>query len=205
MKALIIPAALAVLLATPASAETRGLSGFDQVSASGGYEVEITFGPQFSVDVEGPGAADVVTRVSGRRLIVEPVRTWGFHWGSRRRAAVRVSMPSVSGLDASSGAEINASGLDADALALDASSGAHLRIAGSCRTLSVDASSGSVISAQDLRCNEATVDVSSGARTSVSVDGVLNVDASSGGEVNASGDPRIGDISLSSGGALHRR
>lgn len=193
------------LFVAPVAAETRSLSGFDQVSASAGADVVVTIGEGFAVTVDGPRPDRVVTRVEGRRLIVEPVRTWGFHWNPAPAAVVRVTMPSVTRLGASSGAEINANGVSAEALSLEASSAGEIRVAGTCRSLDLDASSGAEVHAGELRCSEGNVDASSGAEASVWVDGVLNVDASSGADINAAGSPRLGDISLSSGGSLHRR
>lgn len=203
MNRLIAPAFLALALAGPAAAETRNLSGFTQVRASAGYDVSIEVGPGYSVSVEGPGADRVLTQVEGNRLTVSPVP--GFRWGPRQRANIRITMPSVTALDAASGAEINARGVNAEALSLDASSGAEINVAGACRTLEASASSGADINANDLRCGAGSVDVSSGADIAVHVTGTLNVDASSGGGINASGNPSIGNVSLSSGGSLNRR
>ena len=196
---------LAALSAAPAAAaETRNLSGFDQISASAGMDVVVSAGEGFSVNVDGARPERVVTRVEGRRLIVEPVRSWGFQWGPGPRATVRITMPSVTGLDASSGAEITATGIAAESLSLEASSAGEIRVSGTCRTLQVDASSGAEVHAGDLHCAEGSIDASSGAEAAVWVDGELNVDASSGADINAKGSPTLGDISLSSGGSLHR-
>lgn len=205
MKFLTSSAALLVLLAAPALAETRPLSGFSKISANAGTRVEVAVGGGFRVDVEGRDADRIVTRVAGDTLVIEPVRSFGFHFGGRRDAIVRVSLPSLSGLDASSGAHIGASGLAGGALAMDASSGADIEIAGACASFTADASSGASIDAQAMRCETGSVDVSSGASARVFATGRLNVDASSGGDVEAYGNPGIGDISLSSGGSLHRR
>lgn len=195
---------LGALFSGSAGAETRSLAGFDRISASAGSEVEVTIGDTFTVNVDGPRPERVVTRVEGNRLIVEPVRNWGFQWHSTPSAIVRVTMPRLAGLDASSGAEISASRVAAEDLALAASSAGEIRVAGTCRNVRLDASSGAEVHAGDLHCATGSVDASSGAETWVWVDGVLNIDASSGADVNAKGSPRLGDISLSSGGALHR-
>ncbi len=203
MRAILVSAVLAAAAISPAYAETRNLADFDRISASGGTRVEVSIGPAFNVDVEGRNAAQIVTRVTSGRLIIEPVRGWRI--GGRRNAVVRVTMPSLAAVDASSGADLSARGLAAGDLALEASSGAGLTIAGTCRALSASASSGARINARDLSCESGSVDASSGADASVTVSGVLNVDASSGASVVASGDTHIGDISLSSGGSLRRR
>lgn len=204
MRIMLATAALCLAAGT-AAADTRPLANFDKVSASAGTQVEITIGPSFQVSVEGRDAARIVTRVAGDTLVVEPERSVGFRWRGRREALVRVSMPLVEGLDASSGAHIQAAGLAGGAVSLEASSGAAIDVAGACASFSAEASSGANIDAGALRCERGSVSASSGASAHVYATGRLDVDASSGGDVVAFGDPGIGDISLSSGGSLRRR
>jgi hypothetical protein len=184
-----------------ASAETRSVAAFDAISASAGVPVEVNIGPNFHVEVTGRDAARIETRVEGRTLVILPTGRW--NWG-RRDAEVTVTMPAVTGLDASSGAHIRANQVSSSSMALDASSGASVRVSGSCGVVTADASSGAQIDAERLECASGSADVSSGARIKLNVSGRLNVDASSGGDVLASGSPELGDISLSSGGSLRR-
>lgn len=202
MKRLIVPAILALTMAAPAAAEVRSLSGFTKVDASAGTDVTVAVGPAFRVEVTGPGADRIQTTVQGDTLHVRP--TPGFHWGRRPRSEVRVTMPSVSGLSASSGADLEATGLNGGDVSLNSSSGADLEASGTCRSVTASASSGADIDARRLVCESGSVNVSSGADIVIHVTGTLNVAASSGGDVTAVGDPRLGDISLSSGGSLHR-
>lgn len=199
----LILAASALVLATAgvAHAETRNLNGFTKVSASAGTDVQVTVGGGFSVEVTGRDANRIITRVSGDTLIVEPVR--GFSWRGRQ-ANVRVTMPRVDGLSASSGSDLVATGVNAGAISLDSSSGADLRVSGTCSTFTADASSGADLHAQNLRCESGSVDVSSGAGARVYATGRLDVDASSGAGVVAYGNPGIGNVDLSSGGSLRR-
>lgn len=198
-----IIAALLALSTGAANAETRALSGFTRVAASGGYDVNVAVGPAFTVNVTGPGADRVRTEVQGDTLLVHPVP--GFHWGRRPRADISVTMPRVTGLETSSGADIDARGLNADALTLDASSGSDLRVAGACRTLDATSSSGADIDASALRCESGSADASSGSDIRVNVSGRLDVEASSGADIVAMGNPGLGDVSLSSGGSFHRQ
>jgi hypothetical protein len=200
----LILAGCALVLASGGSAfaEQRNLSGFTGVEANAGTDVNVTVGPGFSVDVTGPGAERIVTRVHGDTLVVE--REHGFHWGASPRARVTVTMPRVEGLSASSGADLNVTGVDSSEIALDSSSGADLRVSGRCASFTADASSGADLWAQELRCENGSVDASSGADARVFASGRLNVDASSGGGVVAYGNPGIGNVDLSSGGTLRR-
>jgi len=196
-------AASALVLATVgvANAEVRNLTGFTKVDASAGVDVQVTVGGAFRVEVTGRDAARIITRVEGDRLIVHPQR--GFSWRGRQ-ANIRVTMPRADGFSASSGADLIATGIDAETIALDSSSGADLRVSGVCQRFAADASSGADLDARNLRCQNGAVDVSSGAGARVFASGRLDVDASSGGGVVAYGNPGIGNIDLSSGGSLRR-
>ncbi|MGQ0531547.1 MAG: GIN domain-containing protein [Caulobacteraceae bacterium] len=200
---LILAASVLVLAAVGAAhAAPRDASGFTKIDASAGTDVEVTVGAGFSVDVSGRDADRIVTTVSGDTLRVHPVRGWS--WRGVRDARVRVTMPRVEGLSASSGADLTATGLNGGAVALSSSSGADLRVNGVCSSFTADASSGSDIHAATLRCETGSVEVSSGADAHVFASGRLDVDASSGGGVVAHGNPGIGNIELSSGGSLRR-
>lgn len=202
MRLILAGCALVVASSGTALAEQRNLSNFTNVEANAGTDVDVTVGPGFSVDVSGPGADRIVSRVQGHTLVVERQR--GFHLGASPRARVRVSMPRVEGLSASSGADLNVTGVDGGDIALDSSSGADLRVSGRCASFTADVSSGADIHAQDLRCENGSIDASSGGDARVFASGRLNVDASSGGGVVAYGNPGIGNIDLSSGGSLRR-
>ena len=201
MRVFLAASALVLATAGVAHADVRNVSGFTQVSASAGTDVEVTVGGSFRVEVTGRDADRIVTRVSGDTLVVEPVRGWSWRG---RQANVRVSMPRATGFSASSGADLTATGVNGGDIALDSSSGADLRVSGTCATFTADASSGSDIDARNLRCESGSVDVSSGADARVYATGRLDVDASSGGGVLAYGNPGIGNVDLSSGGSLRR-
>lgn len=202
MRLILATSVLALAAIGPAQAETRDLTGFTAVEASAGTDVEVTVGRGFSVEVTGRDADRIVTRVDGDTLRVHPVRGWS--WRGRRDAHVRVTMPRVTGLASSSGADLTATGVNGGAVSLSSSSGADLRVSGTCESFSADASSGADIHATELRCVNGSVDVSSGADARVFASGRLNVDASSGGGVVAHGGAGIGNLSTSSGGSLRR-
>ena len=203
MRLILVGCALAIASAGTALAAPRALSGFTGVEASSGTDVAVTVGPAYSVDVSGPGADRVVTRIVGRTLVVE-YRNNNWFWGRRPPANVRVTMPRVESLSASSGADLVVTGVNGGDIELDSSSGADLRVSGQCASFTADASSGADLHAQELRCENGSVDASSGADARVFASGRLNVDASSGAGVVAYGNPGIGNIDLSSGGSLRR-
>lgn len=201
MRLILAAAALVVATAGVASAEVRNLTGFTKIAASAGADVQVSVGGAYHVEVTGRDAARIRTRLQGDTLIIEPTPGWSWRG---RQANVRVSMPRVSGLSASSGADLVATGVNGGDIDLDSSSGADLTVSGVCASFTADASSGADIHAQNLRCENGSVDVSSGADARVYASGRLDVDASSGGGVLAHGNPSIGNVDLSSGGSLRR-
>lgn len=202
MRLILATSVLTLAAMGTAQAAPRDVSGFTAVEARAGTDVEVAVGGRFSVDVSGRDADRIVTRVAGNTLIVEPVRGWS--WRGPRQARIRVTMPRVEGLSASSGADLVATGLNGGAISLESSCGADLRVSGACDSFSAEASSGADLHASELRCENGSVEVSSGADARVFASGRLNVEASSGGGVVAYGDPGIGNIDLSSGGSFRR-
>lgn len=193
--------AASALLVTAASAETRSLSGFESVSASGRVEVEIVVGPRFSVELTGPRVDNVITRVEGGRLEIETRRN-GHARG--RDAHVRVTLPSLRGLDVSAGAAVSARDVTADAFLLDVSSGATANLAGACQTLTLDVSSGANVRAGDFRCGDVRADASSGANATFYAANAIHVDASSGASLRWSGPAQVLSVDLSSGASARR-
>lgn len=202
MKNYALVCALGLAAAGPAAAEVRQMPEFAAISVSSGVPIEVTVGAPFRVEVAGQDAERVQTRVANGVLMVGR-QSQGWRWG-RHDALVRVSMPSVTALDASSGSRMTASGVSGGDVSLEASSGARLIAAGTCGRLKAEASSGARLDAAGLHCAAGAADASSGARAIVHVSGRLDVEASSGGDVVAGGGAEIGAISLSSGGSLRR-
>ena len=184
--------------------EKRKLAGFTGVVASGGLHVEITAGAPFDVEVTGPRPELIMTKLSGTNLVIRPRHSM-FDWGGFPNHLVRVSVPELEKISSSAASRVMASGVDAPKLSISASSGSRLRVEGACGDLDADASSGANLTAEGLSCQKGRAEASSGGKLRVAVSEQLDVDASSGGEVSVTGNPRMGRISLSSGGELHRQ
>ena len=195
-------AAIALLAATPASAESRALSGFTAIEASGRLRVEVSQGPHFSVDIDGQRADRVVARVDGDTLALSTGPNW---FRSGIDANVRVVMPALTALESSAGVDLIAHNINAGALSLEASSGSDLRVDGTCGSLVADASSGADLHAGGLRCDNVEVSASSGSVATVHARAAVNVDASSGADIFVEGEGRLGRVDISSGADLHHR
>jgi len=194
--------AASALLVGAASAETRGLSGFDAVNASGRVEVEIVVGADYSVELTGPRVENVLTRVEGGRLEIETRRNRG--GGRGRDAHVRITMPSLRALDVAAGAVLTARDVNAGAFALGASSGAVVDVAGACESLALDISSGANVRAGNFRCTDVRAGASSGASATVFAAEAIAVDGSSGASVRWRGAADARRLDLSSGASARR-
>lgn len=184
----------------PSVTQLRELTGFTSVDIGGGLDAEITVGPEFKIEVIGPEPDLITTELDGTTLDIYPrPRNW---WRGTPRTHVRVSLPVLVGAGASAGASMGVTGMTGGDVTLDASAGASLDIAGTCNAISAEASSGGHIDAEQLICASGSAGASSGGSLEVHVTGPLNVDASSGGSVEAAGNPQLGEISLSSGGSF---
>lgn len=205
MKRFLLASAVAAVFATAAFAETQTfeLAGFTRVSAAAGTSVNVTVGGDYSVvaDSTADGLEKLRVEVVGDELrIGRKHRT--ISWGRGDRVTVNVTMPSLSGLDVSSGASIDASGVDASQFVIDASSGGSLDVTGRCDTLTADVSSGGNIDAKALECRTAIADASSGGNADIYASESVTGDASSGGNIDVYGKPKSVSKDTSSGGSV---
>lgn len=202
--------AASALAVTAAHAETRNydFTGFTMVDASAGVDVEITVGGDYTIRAEGDAEALDRLRIEldGDALEVGRKSNRGlFSFGRRHQSTVYITMPSLEGVDVSSGADVVASGIDAGEFKVSVSSGADAELSGECGMLKADGSSGADLDAEDLKCADAIADVSSGADLTIYASQSVEADASSGGDITVYGNPQNTNTDESSGGDVDVR
>ncbi|WP_167964823.1 head GIN domain-containing protein [Saonia flava] len=201
--------------------DTREVSEeFTEVWASEGLDVYVTQADDFSIEIEADeNIIDLIgTDIKNGKLRIHAIENIG-----RATKKVYVSMPEITSLSSSSGADLiatniiradnlslsSSSGADlklevvADEISADASSGADIRLAGETNMLYADASSGSDIKANDLVSKTCNADASSGADITVNVTESLVADASSGADIKYSGDANV-QAKKSASGSVHK-
>jgi len=182
--------------------ESRNVSeDFTSVHASEGIDVFVTQNDAFKISIEADeNIIDLIgTDVKNGRLKIHAIENIG-----RATKKVYVSLPDVTALESSSGADLIAQNLieserieldassgseiqvelSAREVTADASSGADIKVSGTTQVLYADASSGSDIRAKNLFTKQCTADASSGADISVNVSESLIADASSGADIS---------------------
>lgn len=202
MKRFVATTAIALMLALPAAAETRNLSGFDSVGAQDQIEVIIAVGAPYAVEVTGRDAARVLTEVEdGTLKIRQRNRPW---FGSQNLdATVRISMPELESLAAARGAEVSATGVSAQHFEVAAAMGAEVRVSGTCRSLDAAAAMGGSIRADQLICETADVAAAMGGDARVYASQTYEGAASMGGTINVSGDGASRGSSTAMGGTIN--
>lgn len=194
-------AAAAALGATSAETRSFDIDGFTAVDASAGTDVIIKVGGGYSIVAEGEDRALERLRIEKRGDTLEIGRAnHGIVIGHSRRVVVTVTMPVLNAVDVSSGADLEASGIDADNFDASVSSGADATLSGRCGALTADGNSGADLDAGDLKCARARADVSSGADLTIYASQSITASASSGGDVTVLGNPDNRDVDRSSGG-----
>ncbi|NOX81704.1 MAG: DUF2807 domain-containing protein [Alphaproteobacteria bacterium] len=205
--ALLCTAATVVLGWTSANAETRAFDfdGFSRVGASAGISVQITTGADYSVRAEGSDAGLADLKITNKDGALNIGRNKTKLFKRRSDISVYITMPALEGVRASSGSDIQATGIDAGKFSVSVSSGADVSLAGQCDDISASVSSGSDLDGENLRCRNASVTASSGADASVFASEEVTANASSGGDIDIYGAPEIRNINKSSGGDVSIR
>lgn len=204
MRTTLITAAALVALVGVAHAETRNLANFTGVSAADRIHVEVATGESYRVEVTGSEADKVTTRIDDGTLVIRRTNRPLFGGTPPIDAAVRVTLPHVENLASSRGAELTATNVTADSMALAASMGGELHVTGTCDTVDVAVSMGGSIRAQGFQCQNANIAASMGGDARIYAANSFDASASMGGSVNVAGGGRGDDIATSMGGSVDR-
>jgi hypothetical protein len=230
-----LAATASLLLSTAAFAQSKtfALEGFDRIDIATGLDAQVTLGESFSVTAQSRSldALDhLQVELDGGTMTARFEQSFidfiisgglvGQLFNSGNAITLEVTVPALAGVTASSGADVELTGMTSERLELDASSGADIaardavigeailaassgatiEIGGTADTVQAEASSGSDIYADGLVSRNATAQASSGANIAVHATAGVRAQASSGGDVDIHGNPATRDIDESSGG-----
>lgn len=171
--------------------ESRSPGEFTKVSISGGLKAEIAGGAELSVVVSGDDniVAVVETGVSGETLEVHPEP--GVSFNESQPLIVRVTLPSLAGLEASGASRVAARGINGRQVSLEASGASSICATGWADALEIDASGASRVHAGELASNQARVEASGASLIEVRADRAIEAEASGGSEVRVGGTARV--------------
>jgi len=169
--------------------EHRSVSGFKGVEVGGVFQVEITAGPDFSVDVEADDnlLPFIKTEVKHGILEIETDK----RLSTENPLKVRISAPDIDTLDVSGAAHLTLDGVKNGGLSVESSGASQLKISGETSKFNLEMSGASKIDAGDLRAANANIESSGASQAEISVSEALNVDASGASHVTYSGTPAL--------------
>jgi hypothetical protein len=221
MREIMIASAAFLALAPAAGADTRAVSSFNAINASGRFDVSVAVGDRYEVIVTGADAARIRTRVEGETLKIEPAhRPW--FGNPRYDARISVTVPTLSGVAAARGAEMVArAGGACTEFGAAAAMGATLRVtelacpvvnvasamggavslSGECETVEIAAAMGGTVDADALRCRQVDATAAMGGDVQAFASQSYDASASMGGNIEISGGG-TGDRSTAMGGAV---
>jgi hypothetical protein len=206
--------------------EERQVNGnFDEISVSSGVDLILKQGDTFEIIVEADEDVinELVTELKGNRLNVY-LDGGVFNWFFNAETKVYVTLPEVSKLFSSGGAdlksageirtdrlEINSSGgadaevsVSANTVILHCSGGADIRVDGNTDILKAESSGGADIFAKELHAKKVFASSSGGADLEVYVEEEIEASASGGADVDYYGPGKDLKISETGGGDVRR-
>jgi len=170
-----------------ASSESREADEFNGVDVGGVFEVEVTAGKEYSVQVQADDnlLPFVKTEVESGVLHISTSERVNSHTPLR----VVVTAPDIEHLDVSGVSKLSLSGVKNTQLEIHTSGASKLKLEGETSDLNVEVSGASKIDAESLKSKTATVDASGASKVTLFVTERLNSDASGASKIEYAGNP----------------
>lgn len=182
--------------------QTIDIASFDEIDIRNGMRVYVELGGAPGVTLEGDGSEFEAVEVdvhNGELVISRDTNLFG----SNRSldVIVRVTGGQASEIQVRRGAVADITGVDADMLEIEVSTGGELDISGQCGELEVDMSTGAMLDARELVCQVVDASGSTGSSARVHATGSVTARATMGASVRVSGNPERRELRSSMGGS----
>jgi hypothetical protein len=195
-RAFLLPAAAVAALAAagcsigddgPRTTQARDLAGFTRIDNQDSVDVRLHLGEPQRVRVRAGEKVidDVHTEVRDGTLHL----TFDHDGIGGDDVVVEASVPTLTGIDVSGSGDIDADGIDADALEVRSDGSADITLKGTAGRLVVDLDGSGDADLAGLEAREASVVVGGSGDADVRADGRLEVDVDGSGDVRYHGDP----------------
>ncbi len=206
--------------------QEEGISGFDKVNVSHGFDVEIrqaeSYGVTIRVDENIVEYLQVTKRGDMLEIGLKPRNTYNIKDATME---AEVTMPELTGLELSGSSDALITGfgsakdltvvlsgssslqgdIDAGNVRIDVSGSSDVLLTGSGQDLAVEASGSSDVELADFPVADADVEASGSSDVNIHASGTLTADASGGSRVRYLGNPTLGRVDTSGGASVERR
>ncbi|MFN0278789.1 MAG: head GIN domain-containing protein [Pyrinomonadaceae bacterium] len=185
------------------ASELRDLRGFKAVDVGGVFEVEITAGKDFEVEVEADDNLLPLIRTEVNNGVLE-IESDG-RISPTGKLYVRISAPDINDLSISGAVNVTLNDIKNSSLSVDSSGASKIKIAGETAKFTVDTSGAAKVDAENLRAIDACIDGSGASHIDVNVSGELNADLSGASKVVYSGTPSTINKKTSGAGKVSQK
>ncbi|MEZ5891789.1 MAG: head GIN domain-containing protein [Parvularculaceae bacterium] len=167
------------------------LSGYDRIEAAGVFELNVTVGGDFALEVSGtPEAMERLSAtVENGELVLDQKRGPRGVKGWRDSLTATVSLPSLRAIDISGVVDGKATGIAAEAFTADLSGVGDLVLTGTCDNLNLDVSGVGDLDASGLKCKTVDVDVSGIGDAKVYASEAVDATVNGIGSITVEGSP----------------
>ena len=186
------------------------VSNFDQLSASGPFDIVITQGDEFAVRGEGPRWVldQMEASVSHNRLIIEPISNdMSGAWDDSSNVTFHITMPALSWLSVSGAgdvaidritgesfeSEINGAGelsigsIDVEDVTFGISGAGSVEASGTADNTRIAITGAGGVDAEQLRSRTASITITGAGGVDLTVDDEADINVTGGAEVNVYG------------------
>ncbi|QDA61395.1 PspC domain-containing protein [Hymenobacter jejuensis] len=200
------------------------LNGFERIEANGAYRVYVRQGSEFKIEAAGDerDLGNLRVDTNGEELVIRPRNTgswFNFSSHNNKPVLVRVTLPTLRGLDLSGACRADVAGFSGESLSveqsgacsatlnvdvprldLDLSGACHTDVRGSATELHAEGSGACQIQALGLQTQRTTLELTGMSQAQVRVSDELRTDLSGASHVEYAGNPSTikNDVSGSS-------
>lgn len=193
---LLVPAAVAAAALAgcslgdgPRTSQTRDVATFTRIANRASIDVRLHVGEPQRVRVRAGRKVidDIVTEVRDGTLELNYDHSGPFG----NDVVVDVSVPRLTGIEASGSGDVDADGIAADTFAIRSDGSADLALSGRVKQLALDMDGSGSADLTDLRAREAHVSLGGSGDADVNAGRVLDVRVDGSGDVRYHGRPRL--------------
>jgi hypothetical protein len=169
--------------------EKRTVANFTSISIEGAYEIEVVAGSATSLEIEGDDniLPLISTEVSNNVLHIKSRRSIS----PRKLVALKISTPSLEGVNANGAGKIEISGLKNEKFGIDVNGAQTIRASGETKFLEIDANGATNIDTHKLRADQARVGSNGVSKVELHAANELDVIVSGPSRVTYHGDPHV--------------
>ena len=183
--------------------ETRAISGFTSIDASGAFDIEVVCQKEPSLEIEGDDnlLPLVKTEVHGNTLSLRPEKPFSV----KRPIRVRISVPNIENISSSGATSFRVMNVKNEKMMIDARGASSFDITGETVALDLDLSGATKVDTEKLHAARVKISLSGAGKATVFASEELDAQVSGAGSVTYAGDPKKVNKKVSGVGSVSKK